>query len=83
MSTLLKGARLKYQVRSNLVLGVPVQIAAARGSVLAVLVVIGSGIFLRDVWIASAICMSVGLFAQLVDATQFKGERWLRRLIAG
>jgi len=83
VSTRLKGARLSYQVRSTLVLGIPVQIAAVRGSVLSVLVVIGCGLLVRDVWIASAICMSVGLFAQMVGAVQYKFERSVKRLIAG
>jgi len=83
VSTQLKGAKLKYQVRSNLMLGVPLQIAAARGLILAMVVVLLCGLYLRSVWAASGVSMLVGLFAQLLGCIEYKGERWLRNLIAG
>jgi hypothetical protein len=83
MSTQLKGGKLVQQIRTNIVLGVPVHLAAARGSVLSVLAVIACGLFVRNVWIASSICMSVGLWAQIIGALQYKGERWLRNLLFG
>lgn len=83
VATQLKGAKLKYQVRSNLVLSVPVQVALSRGLVIAAAVVVASGLSLRNVWAASGISMAVGLFAQLVGALEYKAERWLRNLITG
>lgn len=83
VSTLTKGAKLVYQVRLRLIHGVPVQFSAVRGSVVSFLVVVACGLWLQSIWIASAISMSVGLFAQSIGAVQYKGERWLRRLIAG
>ena len=79
----LKGAKLKYQVRSNLVVGVPVQVAITRGLAVAGIVVVACGLSLQSVWAASGISMVVGLFAQLVGAAEYRGERWLRRLISG
>lgn len=83
LSMQLKGAKLKYQVRSNLVVGVPAQVAIPRGLVVAVLCVFVCGFSLGNVWAASGISMVVGLFAQLIGAAEYKGERWVRELIAG
>jgi len=79
----LKGAKLMYQVRSNLVVGVPAQVAITRGLVVAGIVVVACGLSLQSVWVASGISMVVGLFARLVGAAEYRGERWLRRLISG
>jgi hypothetical protein len=79
----LKGAKLKYQFRSNVVIGVPVQIATVRGLVVAGLVFVLCPLFLRSVWAASGVTMLAGLFAQLLGALEYKAERWLRNLIAG
>lgn len=83
VSAQLKGAKLKYQVRSNFVVGVPVQVAIARGLVVAGVVVVACGLSLQSVWAASGIGMAVGLFAQVVGAVEYRGEQWLRRLISG
>ena len=83
VSTALKGARLVQQFPTNRVFGVPVPLAAIRGSVISVLIVIGCGLFVRNVWIASAISMSVGLWAQMIGAFQYRSERWLRHLLFG
>jgi len=83
VSTQLKGATLKYQFRSNLVLGVPVQLAIGRGLVVASLVVVACALSLRSVWVASGISLVAGLCALLLGAVEYKAERWLRRLLAG
>jgi len=83
VSTQLKGAKLKHQFRSNLIVGVPVQVALPRGLVVASLIFLASGAFLRSVWAASALSMLAGLFAQLLGAMEYKVERWLKNLIAG
>jgi hypothetical protein len=83
VSTVLKGGKLVQQLRANLVFGVPVHLAAARGSVVSVLAVIACGLFVRNVWIASTICMSVGLWAQMIGALQYRTERRVRRLLFG
>jgi len=83
VSTQLKGAKLWRQIRANLVLGVPVQVAVVRGLVVAVLAIMICGFMLRNVWAASSISMVIGLFGQLIGAAQYKGERWFMKLIAG
>jgi hypothetical protein len=82
VSTQLKGAKLKHQFRSNVIIGVPIQVRLARGLVVAGLVFVVCALFLRSVWAASGISMLVGLFAQFLGALEYKAERWLRNLIA-
>jgi hypothetical protein len=83
VSTQLKGAKLQHQLRSNVVIGVPVEVAAARGLVVAGVVFVVCGLYLRSVWAASGISMLTGLLAHLFGAIEFKAQRWLRNLIAG
>lgn len=77
------GARLALQNRSHFLMGVPVQASLPRGLGVAVAVVILSSLFIRQVWLACLIGVSVGLFAQFIGALVFKGDRWVRRVIAG
>jgi len=83
VSTLFRGARLKYQSQTSHVLGVPVQVALARGAIITILVVLACGYYVSSVWIAIAIATSVGLFAQIFGAIVYKTERQLRHLISG
>ena len=83
VSTQLKGVVLKLQVRSNFVLGVPVQVTLPRGLIVAIVAVAFCTLWLNTVWLASLIGVVVGLFAQFVGALVYKVERWLRKLIAG
>jgi hypothetical protein len=83
VSTVLKGAKLVQQIRTALVLGVPVPLAVIRGSVISFLTVIACGLFVRNVWIASAVSMSVGLFAQIIGAFLYTAERRVRNLLFG
>ena len=83
VATLLKGVKLKYQVASNLFLGVPVNVTGARGLLISVLVVVACGLFLSNVWVAAAASMTVGLIARLFGALEYKVERLVRDLIAG
>lgn len=83
VSTHLKGAKLRHQVRANLVLGIPIQLVIVRGLVIAALTFAVCGLWLRNVWLASGISMVAGLFAQHIGAAEYKVERWVWTLISG
>lgn len=83
VSTLLKGARLTFHARQTLTLGVPVPSAAIRGLVITLLAFVGCGMLVGNVWVASAIMMVVGLFAQIFGALEFKVERWFKGVMQG
>jgi len=83
VSTQLKGARLVHQVRSNLLLGVPVQFAIVRGLAISVVVVVLSAIYLKNRWVVSGIPSVVALFAQLWGALLWRFERWFKNKVAG
>ncbi len=68
VSTQLKGVVLKPQVRSNFVLGVPVQVTLPRGLMVATVAIVLCTLWLKTVWVASLIGVVVGLFAQFVGA---------------
>ncbi len=83
VSTQLKGARLFHQRRRNFIHGVPMQIALTHGLVIALLVLALCCYFLRNVPVASIVCMMVGLFAQSLGAGEYKLRKWFWRLLAG
>lgn len=87
ISSLSKGLRLKKQklpwVVLNPIFGVPIPIAIIRALIISVLVLIGTGLFIENVWLASSICMFVGLTGQIFGAAAYKVERFILNLISG
>lgn len=87
VSTPMKGVRLKrlknpYAI-INPIWGVPIPAAVPRMLIVAVLVVVVCGLFVKNVWVASAVSMVVGLIGQVFGAAVYKVEKLLKRLIAG
>lgn len=83
VSTLYPGIRLKRQNYAPLVLGVPVHVAAPRGLLITVIVVILCGAFLSNSWAVAVIAAALGLTAQIYGAWLYKAERWLVRAVSG
>lgn len=83
LSTQIKGAKLKYQSRSNLVHGIPTQVAVVDGVSIAALTTIACGLIVHSPLVASIICVVVGLFAQSIGAVEYKLRTWLWKLLAG
>jgi hypothetical protein len=77
VDTQIKGARLRRQNRSNMLYGVPVQIALIRGLIIALVIAVICGTAVHNVWIAIAISMLVGLSSQLLGIAEYKAERWM------
>ena len=83
VSTQLKGAKLSYQNRSNLIFGVPFHLAIVRGLVLAIITIVVCGVYVHNVWTAALINMMVGLSSSALGALAYKVERWTLKLLAG
>ena len=83
VSTILKGGRLIRRVKTPLIFGVPVGLAAIRGIVVALLALLMCGLFVKNIWMAAALCMSLGLCAQMVGAFLYKVQQRVKRLISG
>lgn len=87
ISTPSKGVRLKKQKLPYMVLnpifGVPVPVAIARALFISVLVVISTGLWIDNIWMAASICMFVGLTGQIFGAIAYKAERFIKRVVAG
>lgn len=87
ISTPAKGVRLKAlknpYVILNPIWGVPIPAAIVRALIIAVLVVILCGLFVENVWLASAVSMFVGLTGQFFGAALYKVEKIVKKLIAG
>jgi len=87
ISTITKGVRLKWQRTPHLIVrpifGVPVPVALTRALVLAVVTLFASGMWVSNIWLASAICMFVGLAGQLLGALAYRAERFVRQMIVG
>lgn len=78
-STQAKGVRLKRLkppfVVLNPIWGVPIPTAIVRGFIMAAVVVIVCGAFLRSVWVASLLSVVIGLFGQIFGAALHRLER--------
>lgn len=76
-----KGIKLKQRrtpwVVINPIWGGPVPVAIARALFLAVVVVLLCGVFVENVWVASAIAMIIGLGGQIFGAMLYKVERFI------
>lgn len=83
VSTQLKGVRLIHDQRQVLASGVPLQAALLRGLLTCLLTVLFCTVYLHRVWLASALCLIVGLFAQLIGAFEYKAERSIWKALAG
>lgn len=87
VSTLSRGIKLRERMQPNLVLspifGVPIPVALTRALILSVIVVLVSGLWLENVWVASSICMIFGLTGQFFGAVAFRVERFLIELVTG
>lgn len=83
VSTLYPAVKLRHQHFASFVLGVPVHVAAPRGLLVAILVVVGCGALLGNSWLAAAIAALVGLFAQILGSLLYKAERWVVRAVSG
>lgn len=87
ISTPSKGVRLKRQKLPYLVLnpifGVPIPVAIVRALIISVLVVIGTGLWVENIWLAASICMFIGLTGQVFGAIAYKVERFVKNTVAG
>jgi hypothetical protein len=87
ISTASKGVRLKRQQLPHLVLnpifGVPIPAAIVRALIISVLVVIATGLWVENNWIAATICMLVGLTGQVFGAIAYRAERFLKNTVSG
>jgi len=83
VSTQLKGAKLVQDDRPLTAAGVPLQAALLRGILTCLLTVAFCTIFIHRVWLASVLCLMVGLFAQLIGALEYKAERAVWKALAG
>lgn len=87
ISTPSKGVKLKRQKLPYLVLnpifGVPIPAAIVRALVLSVLVVIGTGLWVENIWVAASICMFIGLTGQIFGAIVYKVERFIKNTVSG
>ena len=87
ISTLTKGIKLKKlknpSVIINPILNVPVPIAVFYALIIAALVIVLCGLFIRNIWWASAISMSVGLTGQLFGAIAYRVEKFIKNIFAG
>jgi hypothetical protein len=78
-----EGRQRRAPDQGKCILDVPIRLAAIRGSVLGVLTVILWWLFVKNVSSASAFSMSVGLWARMIGALQYRAERWLSKTISG
>ena len=78
-----KGARLQYRQLANVVWGAPAPAAILRGLLVTLAAIVLSALYLSNPWTIAVVCALVGLFAQMPGALLWRGERWLRRLVAG
>lgn len=87
ISTSSKGVRLKRQKLPYLVLnpifGVPIPAAIIRALFISVLVVIGTGLWIENIWLAAIICMFVGLTGQVFGAVAYRVERFVKNTVTG
>jgi len=62
---------------------VPVPVAIARALILSILVVISTGLWVENIWVAASICMFFGLTGQIFGAIAYKVERFIKNAVAG
>jgi len=70
-------------VMLNPIFGTPIPVAIVRGLIISMLVVLVSGLYFSNIWIASAICMAVGATAQILGAIEYKIEQYAKKIISG
>src|ERR1700674_363517 len=83
VSTQLKGVKLIRDERQVLASGVPLQAALLRGLLTCLLTVLFCTVYVHRVWLASTVCLIVGLFAQLIGTFEYKAERSIWKAFAG
>ena len=80
----LKGIKLLLSpTHSYFVLGEPQPLAMMRGFVIALIVVLICGFYLRNIWVAVVTTMAAGLFAQVIGAIEYKCARFVRKVVSG
>lgn len=87
ISTSSKGVRLKRQQLPYLILnpifGVPIPAAIFRALIISVFVVVATGSWIENIWVAASICMFVGLTGQVFGAIAYKIEKTIKNMVAG
>lgn len=82
-----KGVKLVRRSTPSLVInpifGTPVASAISRALILSVLVVLLTGVWVENVWVAAGFCMFFGLTGQIFGALCFKIETVIKNIVAG
>ena len=83
LSASVKGVRVKFQVPTRLVQGVPQDKAGVSGVVVGVVLLIPFAMLVDNVWIVGFFALAFGLFAQLPGAWAIRFYRKAREIIGG
>lgn len=87
LSTQNKSIKLKRgntpHVVINPIFGVPVPTAITRALILSILVIVISGMWIDNIWMASSICMFVGLTGQILGAIWYRVETLIKNVVSG
>ena len=82
-----KGVKLKRRNTPYLIInpifGVPVSVAIIRALIVSVFVVVATSLWINNIWLASSICMLVGLTGQIFGAMVYRVEKFVINTFSG
>lgn len=78
-----QGVRVLYQPLGPKIHGVPQKVALILGLILSIGILVACNVMQISIWIATLICLLVGLFSQSLGAFAFKIYRSLKLMIVG
>ena len=82
-----KGVKLKRRNTPYLIVspifGVPVFAAIGRALIVSFFVIVACSLWIDNIWVASSICMLVGLSGQIFGAILYKVEKFLINIVSG
>ena len=76
-----EGVQVQFRQTVPQVHGVPIRLALSIGLITCLVVLVLSGMFISEAWVAAVICMICGLFAQIIGAFIYRVFRLLKALV--